>query len=696
MTMTSNYSATITSFYLAFYGRPADPAGLAYWTGQLADAGGDLSAISASFAQSAEAQARFGDATPAQRIAGIYAQLFDRAPDDAGLQHWLHAIANGDATLADVSVAILNGAKGIDLGLSTLRQDAAARFTAQVEASGSSYDGLAAVEAGRVLLSAITVDTSTGSIAALIDAVVEFTDVVSANPAIMTALAPDGSLDALFAGGRGAAEPVALARTLAATAAAAATNPAALDTLLRDGGMAGLLSSLPPRVSLQDVADAIVRDGLSGLDEVVAPAPAPAPTPTPTPTPEPEPEPEPGPGPKLTSIVYGPNDWNLSIGEAITLHLTFNEKVTVAPGTILNLNSGGSATYTSGSGSNTVVFTYMPKEGESAFDLALASANALEGTISNSDDVALPSASLDGLNPIGIVGVDMPEPDIEIWTSAQGMYVVSEHSGEIVIVPASGAPAVTIPGFHEGPLDVLVGVLDDAVVGTVSIRSADGTLHAGPQDVVVGLGTNGDDEMSGKYVFGHDGDDRLFGTDGNDILWGGDGDDYLEPGGEHDIVVGGRGSDTIQLGKDGVDIVSYIGDEFSPGQAPFADGGLITGIDTVYGIDAGDTIELGRGFTAMPTLHDTYLDGTDPNAYAIVRGVFADGRFTASNDAGTDDFMVQWVTNQAVNSMVMVDYDTRTPSFQIDAGTGDMVLRLLAPLQTGGDAGIVLVGSPLA
>jgi hypothetical protein len=46
--------------------------------------------------------------------------------------------------------------------------------------------------------------------------------------------------------------------------------------------------------------------------------------------------------------------------------------------------------------------------------------------------------------------------------------------------------------------------------------------------------------------------------------------------------------------------------------------------------------------------------------------------------------------------MVMVDYDTRTPSFQIDAGTGDMVLRLLAPLQAGVDAGIVLVGSPVA
>lgn len=30
--MASTYASTVNAFYLAYYGRPADPAGLAYWT----------------------------------------------------------------------------------------------------------------------------------------------------------------------------------------------------------------------------------------------------------------------------------------------------------------------------------------------------------------------------------------------------------------------------------------------------------------------------------------------------------------------------------------------------------------------------------------------------------------------------------------------------------------------------------------
>ncbi|WP_296944503.1 hypothetical protein [uncultured Massilia sp.] len=35
--MASTYDSTINSFYLAYYGRPADPAGLAFWTDAIAD-----------------------------------------------------------------------------------------------------------------------------------------------------------------------------------------------------------------------------------------------------------------------------------------------------------------------------------------------------------------------------------------------------------------------------------------------------------------------------------------------------------------------------------------------------------------------------------------------------------------------------------------------------------------------------------
>jgi len=37
--MSAVYNSTVQGFYLSYYGRPADPAGLTFWTGQLAAAG---------------------------------------------------------------------------------------------------------------------------------------------------------------------------------------------------------------------------------------------------------------------------------------------------------------------------------------------------------------------------------------------------------------------------------------------------------------------------------------------------------------------------------------------------------------------------------------------------------------------------------------------------------------------------------
>jgi len=51
---TQNYAATVQGFYVAYYGRWADPAGLDYWTGVLAANGGDASVMINDFGDSAE------------------------------------------------------------------------------------------------------------------------------------------------------------------------------------------------------------------------------------------------------------------------------------------------------------------------------------------------------------------------------------------------------------------------------------------------------------------------------------------------------------------------------------------------------------------------------------------------------------------------------------------------------------------
>ena len=282
MSTQTTFASTVNSFYLAFYGRPADPAGLAFWTKQLADNNGNLSAITQAFATSEEAQVRYGSDTVNERISEIYQALFNRAPDSVGLAYWSNVVSQGHASVADVAVAIMGGAQGIDKALTTLRQTAVDAFTAQVEASGSQYSGYASVEAARILVRAVTVDTATGDIDTLVMAAVSFADTATKTPQVVDAIATGTTLLALFDTTRGKGDPVALAQTLADTAKAAAGNPVTLESLLRGGGMDQVLKVMPASASLKDVVAALAKGGLpAAIDVVYPPTPvvtAPAPT----------------------------------------------------------------------------------------------------------------------------------------------------------------------------------------------------------------------------------------------------------------------------------------------------------------------------------------------------------------------------------------------------------------------------------
>ncbi|RNF29084.1 hypothetical protein NM04_19775, partial [Massilia aurea] len=237
MSTFSTYDSTVNSFYLAFYGRPADPAGLKFWSQQLANNDGDLGAITQAFATSEEAQIRFGTDSVNDRIAEIYQQLFNRAPDATGLEYWTDVVAKGHASMADVAVAILSGAQGSDSTLSQLRQQAADAFTAAVEADGTEYSGYASIEAARILVRGVTADATAADLDVLVKAAVSFADTATKNPQVVEAIAVNTTLLALFDTTRGTSEPVGLAQALADTAKAAAGDPVTLDSLLRGGGM---------------------------------------------------------------------------------------------------------------------------------------------------------------------------------------------------------------------------------------------------------------------------------------------------------------------------------------------------------------------------------------------------------------------------------------------------------------------------
>lgn len=121
---------TIQSLYIAYFQRPADPAGLLYWAGRYSE-GTELSQIIAAFSFSQEAQRLYGIEAndPASVITKAYQGLFNREPEAAGLTFYIDLIASGQSSLESVMMRIVSGARGEDRTVLDNKIEAADRFT---------------------------------------------------------------------------------------------------------------------------------------------------------------------------------------------------------------------------------------------------------------------------------------------------------------------------------------------------------------------------------------------------------------------------------------------------------------------------------------------------------------------------------------------------------------------------------------
>ncbi|WP_306391293.1 DUF4214 domain-containing protein [Telluria beijingensis] len=282
--MPQSYASTISSFYLAYFGRPADPDGLAFWTMQLENANGDLSQLTSAFAQSEEAIKQYGSSDTVTHITQVYQQLFNRAPDAEGLAFWVNAIDKGNMSLADAAVTIQAGAQSTDLQLTQLREKLAGQFTQQVADGKFAYSGYASLEAARVLVKAVDLEMSGADADAIVGFSLKLADIATKTPAVIDAIGTGTTLARLLDTPRGAADPVKLVQALADVAEAAAGNPVTLDSLLRSGGMKKVLEVMPAKATLGQVVDALAKGGLPAAVEVVYPTTPTAPTVPTTPT----------------------------------------------------------------------------------------------------------------------------------------------------------------------------------------------------------------------------------------------------------------------------------------------------------------------------------------------------------------------------------------------------------------------------
>jgi len=124
----------ITTLYLAYFGRSPDAPGLRFWADEAASAlaagrelGDTLRNVAESFRLSEESRSTHPVLAPAQPapattairdfIADVYDNLFDRPPEDAGLDFWTGVIQDRlqkGGALGDVVVDIIAGARGAD------------------------------------------------------------------------------------------------------------------------------------------------------------------------------------------------------------------------------------------------------------------------------------------------------------------------------------------------------------------------------------------------------------------------------------------------------------------------------------------------------------------------------------------------------------------------------------------------------
>lgn len=127
----------IQQIYIGLLGRAADQEGLQYWTDEIEAGTLTLEQLRANIVEEQpEYEATFGGQTRAQVVSQLYANLFNRAPDDEGLQYWV----NGEGASVNIDqlvLALVNGAAAADTLVLDNRTEVANYYTEELGAEGS-------------------------------------------------------------------------------------------------------------------------------------------------------------------------------------------------------------------------------------------------------------------------------------------------------------------------------------------------------------------------------------------------------------------------------------------------------------------------------------------------------------------------------------------------------------------------------
>ncbi len=471
--------------YIAYYGRPADPAGLSYWANRIDSEG--LEAVIEAFATSPESVALYGtetgEAETTELVTAVYQQLFSREPDAEGLAFYSERITSGEFTAATAMLDILNGARDTDLQVADNKLTVAQDFTDQVTDQNLAYSGEAAAGVGRLLLDQVSA-SPVQELETVTQLAVEVADLASTQTELVAELIPtDGEVGDLLESLPPEADAEDLLTLIEAVVTSALDDPSVLSSLIEAGGgsFASTLEALDDAGSLTEILNEADAGGATGLEDllidsgtgggIALPVPPPGPTDTTAPTITAVSVPDAGsygPGDTLEFTVQFSEPVTLTAGSSGTLDSSLGFTLDSRAGSSTGSNNSAAATYVSGNGSDSLTYRYTVVAGDQDSDGPSVTALALNGD--SLADASGNDANLT-LNDVASttgVRVDSAAPTISSVSVADGNHGI----GDTVVVTVTagtdteGNPetGLTLSGSFNGR--TLTNINNDNTDGT--------------------------------------------------------------------------------------------------------------------------------------------------------------------------------------------------------------------------------------
>lgn len=141
--MATDYVNEVQKLYVAYFSRPADPAGLNFWANNLATNPNGYQEIAQAFSTSAEYRASYGGLDNRAVVAEVYENLFGRPGEAAGIDFWTNALNNGSLNIGNVVTGVASGAQGSDRVAFNAKVGVSTQFTNRIDtdAEKAAYTG---------------------------------------------------------------------------------------------------------------------------------------------------------------------------------------------------------------------------------------------------------------------------------------------------------------------------------------------------------------------------------------------------------------------------------------------------------------------------------------------------------------------------------------------------------------------------